>query len=628
MPRIHTLDSRLANQIAAGEVVERPASVVKECLENSLDAGASDIEIDVEQGGLKKIKIRDNGSGIHPDDLPLALSRHATSKIAAFEDLEKLYSLGFRGEALASISSVSRLQLKSSTNESGLGWQVSVAGKDMAAEVAECAQPKGTVLEVKDLFFNTPARRKFLKTEKTEFNHIDDVIKKLALSHFDTTFTLQHNQRVIHQFRAALSQAEKERRVAAICGPAFIENSLHLDTQIETDAGLLRLHGWIALPTFSRSQADLQYFYVNGRIIRDKVVSHAVRQAYQDVLYHGRHPAYVLYLELNPAGVDVNVHPTKHEVRFREQRSVHGFIFKALHRLIAEVSPDIKSNDFQNQSTTSYQTTANQNTNYVQIPLEQQSPQSNSQNLLSLNQFRSSPVPNVGEQVQNYARLYQSPTSNYGAGDRGNFSNANHAQFDGDQEIPPLGFAVAQLHGIYVLAQNVQGLVMVDMHAAHERITYERLKQSFDNKNLVSQPLLVPESVSLSEREVKCLEDNQHILKAFGLDIQTISEETIAIRAVPALLKHANVEQLIRDVVSDLLTHGSSSLLEEQSNELLSSMACHGSVRANRLLSIPEMNALLRDIEITERSGQCNHGRPTWIQVSIAEMDKWFMRGK
>jgi len=330
MSRIHTLDSRLANQIAAGEVVERPASVVKECLENSLDAGATDIEIGVDQGGIKKIKIRDNGSGIHQDDLPLALSRHATSKIASFDDLERLYSLGFRGEALASISSVSKLLLKSSENESGIGWQVSVAGKDMEAELKECAQPRGTLLEVRDLFFNTPARRKFLKTEKTEFNHIDDVVKKMALSHFDVGFTLKNNDRIVHQFRPANTQTEKERRVAAICGPAFIENALHLDTEIQTDNGVLRLSGWIALPTFSRSQADMQYFFVNNRIIRDKVVNHAVRQAYQDVLYHGRHPAYVLYLELDPSGVDVNVHPTKHEVRFRDQRSVHGFIYKTL----------------------------------------------------------------------------------------------------------------------------------------------------------------------------------------------------------------------------------------------------------------------------------------------------------
>jgi DNA mismatch repair protein MutL len=614
MSRIQTLDSRLANQIAAGEVVERPASVVKECLENSLDAGANDIEVDIEQGGIKKIKIRDNGSGIHSDDLPLALSRHATSKISAFEDLEKLYSLGFRGEALASISSVSRLQLKSSDNDTGLGWQVSVAGKDMAPDVAECAQPQGTVLEVRDLFFNTPARRKFLKTEKTEFNHIDDVIKKLALSHFDTGFTLQHNQRVIHQFRAAKTQAEQERRVAAICGPAFIENALHLDTQIETETGLLRLSGWIALPTFSRSQADMQYFFVNHRIIRDKVVSHAVRQAYQDVLYHGRHPAYVLYLDLDPAGVDVNVHPTKHEVRFREQRSVHGFIYRTLHKVIADASPDQQTNDFHHR--------VDRQLGGVSQP-QQQPPQIDSQNSLSLRPSEYANPQQVGEQIQNYARLYQSvPSAGF---DRGKDLPSSQ---NNEHEIPPLGFAVAQLHGIYVLAQNTQGMVMIDMHAAHERIAYERLKQSFDANNIVSQPLLVPESVSMSEREVKCLEEHAEILKSLGLELQTISEEAIAIRAVPALLKNANVEQLIRDVVSDLLTHGSSSLLEEQSNDLLSSMACHGSVRANRILSIPEMNALLRDIEITERSGQCNHGRPTWIQVSIDEMDKWFMRGK
>ncbi len=620
MSRIQILDSRLANQIAAGEVVERPASVVKECLENCLDAGATDIEVDVEQGGIKKIKIRDNGRGIDKEDLPLALSRHATSKIAAFEDLESLGSLGFRGEALASISSVSRLKLRSSTDDNGLGWQVSVSGKDMAPKVEECAQPRGTVIEIRDLFFNTPARRKFLKTEKTEFNHIDDVIKKLALSHFDVGFTLIHNQRVIHQFRPANSQVEQERRVAAICGPAFIENALHLDTELNTDAGLLRIQGWMALPTFSRSQADMQYFFVNRRIIKDKVVSHAVRQAYQDVLYHGRHPAYVLYLSLDPAGVDVNVHPTKHEVRFREQRSVHGFIYKALHRVIADASPD-------QQIQQQIQDQAGISASNEPAP---------AQNNLSLNQFASDTGSNnsyvyeresgrpqqVGEQIKNYGSLYQSPSPS--VGDRGSVSVLDTR----NEEMPPLGFAIAQLHGIYILAQNEHGMIVVDMHAAHERITYERLKQSFDDKNLVSQPLLVPESVALSEKEVKCIEENQDTLKSFGLEVQSMSEESVAIRSIPALLKNANTEQLLRDVVSDLLTHGSSSLLEEKSNELLSSMACHGSVRANRALSIPEMNALLRDIESTERSGQCNHGRPTWTQFSVAEIDKWFMRGQ
>ncbi len=602
MTRIHTLDSRLANQIAAGEVVERPASVVKECLENSLDAGATDIDVEVEQGGIKRIKIRDNGSGIHKDDLALALSRHATSKISVFEDLEKLLSLGFRGEALASISSVSKLKLKSSQQDTGLGWQVSVSGKEMEAHLEECAQPKGSVLEVRDLFFNTPARRKFLKAEKTEFNHIDEVVKKMALSHFHVGFSLSHNQKPVHQFRAAHNQQDRERRVAAICGTAFIENALHLDTEIQSEAGLLRLHGWIALPTFSRSQADMQYFFVNNRIIRDKVVSHAVRQAYQDVLYHGRHPAYVLYLELDPAGVDVNVHPTKHEVRFREQGSVHGFIYKTLHRVLAETSPQTQSNDFLHQSTTA-------------APVASQSPQANTQNALYFNRETHLSSPHqVQQQIQNYARVYPSASANI--------------DFSTQQTFPPLGFAIAQLHGIYVLAQNESGLVLVDMHAAHERITYERLKQSFDANNLATQPLLVPQAISLSEREVKCIEEHRQTLLGFGLDIETLSEEAVVLRAMPAILKAANAEQLVRDVVSDLLTHGTTSLLEEQRNELLSSMACHGSVRANRQLTLPEMNALLRDIETTERSGQCNHGRPTWMQVGLNEIDRWFMRGQ
>ena len=634
MKRIQTLDPRLANQIAAGEVVERPSSVVKECLENSLDAGANEIEVDIEQGGIKKIKIRDNGSGIHRDDLPLALSRHATSKISAFEDLEKLHSLGFRGEALASISSVSRLLLKSSDNNSGLGWQVSVAGKDMAAAIDECAHPQGTTLEVRDLFFNTPARRKFLKTEKTEFAHIEDVLKKLSLSHFDVGFTLQHNQKTVQQLRKANNQMEIERRVAAVCGSTFMENALHLDTEIESDAGKLRLSGWIALPTFSRSQADLQYFFVNKRIIRDKVVSHAVRQAYQDVLYHGRHPAYVLYLEIDPTGVDVNVHPTKHEVRFRDQRSVHGFIYKSLQRVIAGVSPERLTEQTQKVFTPAQVTQQNSE---FRNPV--------SQNTLLFNQFPASAFSQgqyasaslgenktsshkVGEQIQNYARLYQGEQRNQ-SGDRGNFSaHPFSSDSASQQEIPPLGFALAQLHGIYVLAQNQHGLILVDMHAAHERITYERLKQSFDLGRVVSQPLLVPEAVALSEAEVNCLDDNKEMLARFGLEIQRLSEESVAIRAVPAILKNSELEQLLRDMVSDLLMHGATSLLEEKSNELLSSMACHGSVRANRALTLTEMNALLRDIEFTERSGQCNHGRPTWIQIPVDELDKWFMRGQ
>lgn len=630
MSKIHILSPRLANQIAAGEVVERPASVVKECLENCLDAESTEIELDIEQGGCKKIKIRDNGSGISEEDLPLALSRHATSKINAFEDLDSLDSLGFRGEALASISSVSRLNLSSSTNDEGLGWQVSIEGKDMTPEISARAHQKGTTIEISDLFFNTPARRKFLKTEKTEFNHLEEVVKKLALSHFGVGFSLRHNQRIIHQLRKADSLVEKERRVASICGPAFIENALHLDTQIETENGILRLHGWIALPTFSRSQADMQYFYVNRRIIKDKVVTHAVRQAYQDVLYHGRHPAYVLYLELDPSGVDVNVHPTKHEVRFRDQRAIHGFIYRSIQRVIAEASPEEVSSS-EHQLRNSLSTGSDE---FEQI---------SEQNTLLFKQYSQGgggaqyKTSDRGDHTNFKVaeRNYFNPSQGFGSSsaDALNTLYASESSLEGadalsHEELPPLGFALAQLHGVYVLSQNQNGLILVDMHAAHERITYEYLKESYDGGQIVKQPLLVPESVALSEKETNCVDAHQEMLTGLGLDLEVVSAESVVVRSVPALLKGGDVEQLVRDVLSDILTHGNSSRVEENRNELLSSMACHGSVRANRQLSIPEMNALLRDIERTERSAQCNHGRPTWIEVSMLELDKLFFRGK
>lgn len=615
MNKIKLLSPRLANQIAAGEVVERPASVIKELLENSLDAGATRVDIDVEEGGIKLMRVRDNGSGIEKEDLPLALSRHATSKIYELDDLEAVATLGFRGEALASISSVARLALSTSTTDDSFGWQVVAEGRDMETQVSPAPHPRGTTVEVRDLFFNTPARRKFLRTEKTEYGQLEDVVKRLALSRFDVAFGLRHNGRAIYAWRAGDSQLEQERRVAQVCGPAFMENAVHLD--IERNG--LRLWGWVALPTFSRSQADLQYFYVNGRAIRDKLVGHAVRQAYQDVLYHGRHPAFVLYLELDPSTVDVNVHPTKHEVRFRDSRSVHDFIYSSLHHALARVKPEDalsrKLTDVQSESGLLGQTPAQAVTGLAagefrgQSSIGFQAPQTGSYNA----HFPSAPV-DVREQMRSYANLLQ--------------PSAAPLPETPSEDIPPLGYALAQLKGIYILAENAQGLIVVDMHAAHERITYERLKNAFNQGSLQAQPLLVPESLAVSEKEADCAEEFAEIFRRLGFELQRAGPETLLIRQLPSILNRASVQQLVRDVLADLIEHGTSERIQHHINEILATMACHGSVRANRRLTIPEMNALLRDMEATERSGQCNHGRPTWLLQSLDALDKLFLRGQ
>jgi len=602
MPKIHTLSPQLANQIAAGEVVERPSSVLKELSENSLDAGAKWIEVEVEQGGTKLIRVRDDGCGISESDLPLALSRHATSKILGLEDLEAVATLGFRGEALASIASVSRLALTSNSGE-GSGWKAVSEGRDMEVELQPAAHPLGTSVEVRDLFFNTPARRKFLRTENTEYKRIDDCLKKLALSRMDVAFSLKHNQKVQFSLRPANSQAEQEKRVADLCGPQFMEQALFVDNA-RTE---IRLWGWIGLPTFSRSQADLQYFFVNGRSIRDKVVSHAVRQAYQDVLYHGRHPAYVLFLEILPADVDVNVHPTKHEVRFRESGSIHSFVSTTLKKALATDRPQdhLSTNgglDLQDKDQP--QSLIGQNA----LPLAG-TPGSGYQST-----WPSSGVPSgVNTPASSYQSLYSSQTE---------FSDSNQA------EVPPLGFAVAQLKGIFILAENSHGLIIVDMHAAHERITYEHMKDAFDLQGLVSQPLLVPENLAVSQREADAVESNKAVFTQLGFGVERAASESIIVREIPAILRGSEVEKLLRDVLSDLLEHGSSERIRDHINEILSTMACHGSVRANRKLTLPEMNALLRDMEITERSGQCNHGRPTWSQLTVEELDKLFLRGR
>lgn len=617
MAKIKLLSPRLANQISAGEVVERPSSVIKELLENSLDAGATRLDVEIEDGGIKLMRVRDNGSGVDKEDLAMALSRHATSKITDLDDLEAVATLGFRGEALASISSVARLALTSATDDSGAGWQVMAEGRDMQAELAPAAHPQGATVEVRDLFFNTPARRKFLRTEKTEYNHLEDVIKRLALSRFDVTFTLRHNGRAIHNWQPSKGQAEHERRVAQVCGPAFMDSAVHLDIE---RAGM-RLWGWVALPTFSRSQADLQHFYVNGRTIRDKLVSHAVRQAYQDVLYQGRHPAYVLYLEIDPATVDVNVHPTKHEVRFRDGRTVHNFIYSSLHHALAEITPAALLERDSGALATAPGSGAGQMSEQSAMslsgrpPLGQPRPEGD---------WRASYFPAaMGEAA---AGQLETPTAG------GAYATAGPQRLadidDSHGEIPPLGFAIAQLKGIFILAENAQGLIIVDMHAAHERITYERMKTAFANGRIQAQPLLVPVTLAVSEKEAACAEDHPDTFASLGFELQRAGPESLLIRQIPSILHGAKVDQLVRDVLSDLIEHGASERLGQRVNEILSTMACHGSVRANRRLTIPEMNALLRDMEATERSGQCNHGRPTWALQTLDQLDKLFMRGQ
>ncbi len=629
--RIELLSPRLANQIAAGEVVERPASVIKELLENSLDSGARRIDVDVEQAGVKLLRVRDDGSGISADELPLALARHATSKIRNLEDLEQVMSLGFRGEALASISSVARLTLTSRTRDADQAWQVETEGREMEARVQPAAHPVGTSVEVRDLFFNTPARRKFLKAEKTEFDHLQEVIKRLALARFDVAFHLRHNGKGILALHEANDDASRARRVAAVCGSGFLEQALPID--VERNG--LHLWGWVGLPTFSRSQADLQYFYVNGRAVRDKLVAHAVRQAYRDVLFNGRHPTFVLFLEVDPAAVDVNVHPTKHEVRFRDGRMVHDFLYGTLHRALGDVRPEdqlaapaavagivrptgLEAGEFGPQGEMRL------SANLLEQPQSQPfSPSAASAGAGSgagyPYQYRpqSTQMPPVAE-AQSVYREFYAPLPEAAA----------PALPEGQGDVPPLGYALAQLKGIYILSENAQGLVLVDMHAAHERIMYERLKIAMASEGLSGQPLLVPESLALSQREADCAEEHAGWFQRLGFELQRLGPESLAIRQIPALLKQAEANRLVQDVLADLMEYGTSDRIQAHLNELLGTMACHGAVRANRRLALAEMNALLRDMENTERSGQCNHGRPTWTQLGLDDLDKLFLRGR
>lgn len=603
--RIQKLTPLLANQIAAGEVVERPASVVKELVENSLDAGATQIDIDLEQGGVRLIRVRDNGSGIHPDDLPLALSRHATSKLAQPEDLAHIMTLGFRGEALASISSVSRLSLTSALPKQS-GWCVSMEG-DIAADMVPAAHPQGTTVEIRDLFFNTPARRKFLKSEKTEFEHVDELIKRMALSSWNVGFTLRHQQKIVRQYFPAASPTNCRDRLSALCGPAFVDHAVY----IEAEGAGMRITGWIALPSFSRSQADLQYFYVNGRVVRDKLVLHALKDAYQDVLYRDRYPAYILFLDILPDQVDVNVHPTKHEVRFRNGRLVHDFLSRSVHDALASSHPGAECDHQHEEVMTAAMPVAVKQpvleaVAVIEKPIQREMPV-----------YQAPPKPHkIQEKMAVYRALHDTPVEPI------------EINLPTQPVTPPLGYALGQLHGIYIFAENEKGLVMIDMHAAHERIMYEKMKAAFAAQKMPIQSLLVPITLGVSEREAEQVEYYLPFFEQLGFQVSRMGKETLVIREVPQILADGPIEQLIRDIIADLVEHGDSSRAQENINRLLGTLACHSAVRAKRRLTVPEMNALLREMEKTDHSGQCNHGRPTTMQLSLAELDKLFLRGR
>ena len=606
---IQALPDHLISQIAAGEVVERPSAVVKELLENALDAGSTQITVRLEQGGVKRISITDNGRGIPVEQLSLALARHATSKIASLHDLENVATLGFRGEALASIASVSVMTLTSRTADAAHAWEISGSA---GAGPTPSAGPIGTTLDVQDLYYNTPARRKFLKSEQTEFGHCAEVVRRIALSRPDVAFSLTHNGKTVDHWMTS----EFAKRSAGILGNEFANARLPLDEA----AGPLRLHGFAGLPTASKARADAQYFYVNGRFVRDKLLTHAVRAAYQDVLHGDRYPSYVLALDLDPALVDVNVHPSKIEVRFRDSRAVHQFVFHAISRALAQTAP---SNTAHGEEWPADSSLNGANAPTVRGPAATAWIRDQQQGSFGAQFVTPFEEMGVRQDVAAYGALFSAPTAPVMARP---LERALNDDLPADDF--PLGFALAQLHGIYILAQNSKGLVLVDMHAAHERILYEQIKNALDAKDMQVQPLLIPVTFFADAVEIGTAEENKDTLAALGFDIAVMSPTTLAVRAVPTLLQRADAQSLARDVLRDVREFGGSRVLVERRNELLGTLACHTAVRANRTLTIPEMNALLRQMEATERADQCNHGRPTWIQMGLSDLDKLFLRGQ
>jgi len=597
---IKVLPDQLIHQIAAGEVIERPASVIKELVENSIDAGARRIEVDIEEGGARLCRVRDDGSGIERDELALALSRHATSKITSIDDLERVGTLGFRGEALPSIASVSRMRLASRTADRDVGYAIT-SDNGTLTDLEPAAHPIGTTVEVRDLFFNVPARRKFLRAERTETQHITRMIERLALAAFDKAFALSIGRKIVAEHPIATTQLDRERRVAKIVGDEFMSNAFY----IEHDATGCKLTGWICQPTFARAQPDLQYFYLNGRMLRDRLVGNAVRMGYRDVLFHGRHPAYVLFLDIDPAQVDVNAHPAKLEVRFRDGRHVHDFLFRSIERALratyagAHEAPAPASN--------------------VSLVGEALRP--------SMWPASGPSQAGLGLRVQEAARTYDvsfARSSSFAS----TAASETTSEVDAVSTTPPLGFAIAQLHGVYILSQAPEGMILVDMHAAHERTTYERMKNAIQGGTIPSQPLLVPLSINVMPAHADAFEEHAESLQRVGLDIERVGPSTVLVRELPAFLPARDVEELIERVGADLAQHGVSRGVEDAMNEVLGTIACHGAVRANRLLTIPEMNSLLREMERTVRSDQCVHGRPTWTYVSMSDLDRLFLRGR
>ena len=619
---IQPLPEILINQIAAGEVVERPASVVKELVENAIDAGATRVDIDLEEGGVRLIRIRDNGSGIAAEQLPLAVSRHATSKIASLDDLEAVATLGFRGEALPSIASVSRFTLASRRPHDEHGAALQIEGGKLG-EVMPRAHAPGTTVEVRELFYNVPARRKFLRAERTELGHIEEWLRSLALARPDVELRVSHNGKASRRYKPG--DLYSDARLGETLGEDFAGQAVRVD---HAGAGL-RLHGWIAQPHYSRASTDQQYLYVNGRSVRDRSVAHAVKMAYGDVLFHGRQPAYVLFLELDPTRVDVNVHPAKHEVRFRDSRLVHDFVYRTLKDALADTRAGMSAQEIGASAIGAPASTDEGGPAWPGQPAAGTPGTGQGDGNFGSWRPRQSPLGlQVAEAPAAYAALYAGPAGFQVDSLPPTPTENGLPVTRADAGVPPLGYAIAQLHGIYILAENAEGLIVVDMHAAHERIGYERLKNAHDGIGLHAQPLLVPITLAVGERDADTAEREAATLVELGFDVTRAGPASLHVRSIPALLANAEPEGLLRDVLTDLREHGQSRRIATARDELLSTMACHGAVRANRRLTVPEMNALLRDMEITERSGQCNHGRPTWARFSLAEIDRWFLRGR
>ena len=592
---IRVLPEQLIHQIAAGEVVERPSSVVKELIENSLDAGAKQIAVEVEDGGVRLCRVRDDGGGIPRDELMLAVARHATSKIATIDDLERVGTLGFRGEALPSIASVSRLKIVSRTREADLAYALT-ADNGVYSDPAPSSHPVGTTVEVRELFFNVPARRKFLRAERTELQHLMRVVERLSLSRFDVGFTLSSGRKPVTTFARVESDEQRHARVAEVMGHDFVANALF----IEHESLGMKLWGWICLPTFARAQPDLQYFYLNGRMLRDRTLANAARLGYQDVLFGGRHPAYLLFLELDPQLVDVNAHPAKLEVRFREGRLVHDFVFRTIERVLRDTRPGAHA----------------------------PAPPASIETILDKAASNNMWPARGPEQSRFPLGVSEAPSAPYRAAPSVESAEVTTTDEQAPVDTPPLGFAIAQLHGVYILSQAPDGLILVDMHAAHERTLYERMKTAMADDAIATQPLLVPVLVQLTRADADLIEEHGESFKTLGLEIERSGPAAVQLRAIPTLLRRIDPSQLLQELLSELREHGTTRKLDERLNEMLGTMACHAAVRAHRNLSIAEMNALLREMERTVRADQCNHGRPTWTHVSMQDLDRLFLRGR